>query len=105
MFALTSTHLRHSITVIPTLPTMLQDIAIESYADALRVVFVCQAALAVLMLISCLPIQENPLPYAATPVSAGLPLTSCRDTQPQSQEQSSEASGSDDGDVSAELEA
>jgi hypothetical protein len=60
---LTPPCLRHSITVIPTLPAPLREAAVQSYADALRVVFVCQAALAVLMLIACIPIQESPLPY------------------------------------------
>ena len=34
-----------------------------SYADALRVVFICQAAINFVCFLCCLPIQENPLPY------------------------------------------
>ena len=34
-----------------------------SYADALRVVFICQAAINFICFLCCLPIQENPLPY------------------------------------------
>ncbi|KAI0269230.1 vacuolar amino acid permease [Gloeopeniophorella convolvens] len=36
--------------------------ATDSYADALRVVFICQAALNFLAFLSCMAIQENPLP-------------------------------------------
>ena len=34
----------------------------DSYADALHVVFVCQAAINFICFLCCLPIQENPLP-------------------------------------------
>ncbi|KAJ7179827.1 vacuolar amino acid permease [Mycena crocata] len=36
--------------------------AVDSYADALRVVFIFQAAMAFLAFLCCVPIQENPLP-------------------------------------------
>ncbi|KAJ7095220.1 major facilitator superfamily domain-containing protein [Mycena belliarum] len=36
--------------------------AVDSYADALRVVFIFQAAMAFLAFLCCLPIEENPLP-------------------------------------------
>ena len=45
----------------------------DSYADALRVVFVCQAAVNFFCFLCCLPIQENPLPCVLPPLLA-LPL-------------------------------
>lgn len=35
----------------------------ESYANALRVVFISQAAINILVFIACIPIEEHPLPY------------------------------------------
>ncbi|KAH9951778.1 vacuolar amino acid permease [Amylocystis lapponica] len=60
----------HSTTIIPTLAPALRQAAVDSYADALRIVFICQAAANFLCLVCCLPIQENPLPYVSL-----LPLT------------------------------
>lgn len=54
--------IRHSTTIIPELPLNLQRAAVNSYADALRVVFICQAALNVICFLCCIPIQENTLP-------------------------------------------
>lgn len=54
--------IRHSTTLIPELPENLRQAAVDSYADALRAVFICQAAVNFLAFLSCLPIQENPLP-------------------------------------------
>ncbi|KAJ7068112.1 MFS general substrate transporter [Mycena amicta] len=54
--------IRHSAASIPNLPPQWRQIAVDSYADALRVVFIFQAALALLCLVACLPIQDNPLP-------------------------------------------
>lgn len=54
--------IRHSTNVIPELSPELQRAAVQSYADALRVVFICQAVCNCLCLLCCLPIQENPLP-------------------------------------------
>ncbi|KAJ3485362.1 hypothetical protein NLI96_g5024 [Meripilus lineatus] len=54
--------IRHSISVIPNLNDTLKKAAVDSYADALRVVFICQAAINVICFLCCLPIQENPLP-------------------------------------------
>ncbi|KAF8803697.1 vacuolar amino acid permease [Phlegmacium glaucopus] len=51
----------HSAQIIPTLEPHLQKAAVDAYADALRVVFICQAAINVLGFIACLPIQESPL--------------------------------------------
>ncbi|KAF7313663.1 hypothetical protein HMN09_00522900 [Mycena chlorophos] len=53
---------RHSAASISTLPAKWRAIAVESYGDALRAVFILQAALSLLCLLSSLPIQENPLP-------------------------------------------
>lgn len=54
--------IRHSTDVVKSLDPVLRKLAIESYADALRVVFICQLVLNVLALLSCTAIQENPLP-------------------------------------------
>ncbi|KAL0949623.1 hypothetical protein HGRIS_009668 [Hohenbuehelia grisea] len=54
--------IRHSTTIIPALPEWQKQAAIDSYADALRVVFICQAAINVVGFIACVPIQENVLP-------------------------------------------
>ncbi|KAH9062096.1 MFS general substrate transporter [Lactarius vividus] len=52
----------HSTDAVKSLDPVLRKLAIESYADALRVVFICQLVLNVLALLSCTAIQENPLP-------------------------------------------
>jgi len=54
--------IRHSTTIIPNLNPVLKQAAMDSYADALRVVFICQTAINVIGLLTSLPIQENPLP-------------------------------------------
>jgi len=54
--------IRHSTTIIPSLPEWQKQAAVDSYADALRVVFICQAAINVLGFVACIPIQENVLP-------------------------------------------
>jgi len=54
--------IRHSTTIIPTLDPPFKQAAVDSYADALRVVFICQAAINVVGLLACIPIQENSLP-------------------------------------------
>lgn len=54
---------RRSAKIIPSLEPHIRNAAIESYADALRVVFICQAAIGLLGFLACLPIQENPLSY------------------------------------------
>ncbi|KAF8165158.1 vacuolar amino acid permease [Crassisporium funariophilum] len=53
--------IRHSAQIIPTLDPHLRKAAVDSYADALRVVFICQAAITFLGFLACLPIQESPL--------------------------------------------
>ncbi|KAJ6516054.1 major facilitator superfamily domain-containing protein, partial [Mycena sanguinolenta] len=53
---------RHSAESIRDLDPRWKTAAIDSYADALRAVFIFQAAMAFLAFLSCLPIQENPLP-------------------------------------------
>ncbi|KDQ64740.1 hypothetical protein JAAARDRAFT_202035 [Jaapia argillacea MUCL 33604] len=55
-------NIRHSTNIIPTLDPPLKQAAVDSYADALRVVFICQLAMNVITFTSCIPIQENPLP-------------------------------------------
>lgn len=54
--------IRHSISSIPDLAPSLQKAAIESYATALRVVFISQIAINVLVFIACIPIEEHSLP-------------------------------------------
>ncbi|KAI0049566.1 vacuolar amino acid permease [Auriscalpium vulgare] len=54
--------IRHSTDVIPSLDPETRATAISAYADALRVVFICQIAVNFLTFLCCLPIQENPLP-------------------------------------------
>lgn len=57
--------IRHSTAIIPTLEPRFFDAAVHSYADALRVVFICQAAWNFMAFLACLPIQENHLPGTA----------------------------------------
>ncbi|KAJ3504989.1 hypothetical protein NLJ89_g7655 [Agrocybe chaxingu] len=54
--------IQHSTQIIPTLEPYLRKAAVDSYADALRVVFIFQAALGFLGFLACLPIQESVLP-------------------------------------------
>ncbi|KAF4620026.1 hypothetical protein D9613_005492 [Agrocybe pediades] len=54
--------IRHAAEIIPTLEPTLRKAAVDSYADALRVVFIFQAALSTLGFLACLPIQESVLP-------------------------------------------
>ena len=49
----------HTAQIIPTLEPHLRKAAVDAYADALRVVFICQAAINVLGFLACLPIQEG----------------------------------------------
>ncbi|KAF8914097.1 vacuolar amino acid permease [Gymnopilus junonius] len=53
---------KHTAQIIPTLEPHLRNAAVDSYADALRVVFICQAVVSFLGFLACLPIQESPLP-------------------------------------------
>jgi len=54
--------IRHTAQIIPTLEPHVRKAAVDAYGDALRVVFICQAAINVLGFVACLPIQESPLP-------------------------------------------
>ena len=54
--------IKHSTAIIPELPTPLREAAVNSYADGLRVVFICQVVWAVLAFMCCLRIEERPLP-------------------------------------------
>ncbi|KAG2369982.1 vacuolar amino acid permease [Suillus spraguei] len=54
--------IRHSINSIPDLAPAHRIAAVESYADALRVVFVSHIAINILVFIACVPIEEHPLP-------------------------------------------
>ncbi|KAE9410275.1 vacuolar amino acid permease [Gymnopus androsaceus JB14] len=53
---------RHSTSIISTLDPLTKAAAVSSYADALRVVFICQAAWNFLAFLWCIPIQEHELP-------------------------------------------
>lgn len=51
-------NIRHSLTYHQSLDQPLQNIAIESRASAIRVVFVCQAALCVLLLFTTMTLRD-----------------------------------------------
>lgn len=53
--------IRHSTNLIAELPDGPRQAAVDSYADALKVVFICQAVANFFAFLSCLAIQENPL--------------------------------------------
>jgi len=53
--------IRRTTEVIPHLDPVLQKAAVDSYADAIRVVFICHVGINILCFLACLPIQENPL--------------------------------------------
>jgi hypothetical protein len=59
----------HSTDVIHTLNPQLQQAAVDSYADALRVIFIFQAACNILSFLACLPIQEHDLPSVRSTLS------------------------------------
>jgi len=54
--------IRHSTDIIHTLNPQLKRAAIDSYADALRVIFIFQASCNILSFLTSLPIQEHTLP-------------------------------------------
>ncbi|KAF8512610.1 MFS general substrate transporter [Hysterangium stoloniferum] len=54
--------IRHETDYITQLPSPLREAAVRSYASAIKAAFICQTVAAVLLFISCLPIQENSLP-------------------------------------------
>ena len=47
--------------MIPDLDPLIRQAAVDSYADALRVVFICQSAISVLAFMCSIPIQANEL--------------------------------------------
>lgn len=59
--------IQHSTSIITTLPAPLKQAAISSYADALRVVFICQVTWNFLAFLCCIPIQESILPGTPQP--------------------------------------
>jgi len=54
-------NIRHSTDVIHTLSPHQKQAAVDSYADALRAIFIFQSVCNVICLLTCLPIQEHPL--------------------------------------------
>ena len=54
--------IRHETDLIIALDPPLRQAAVAAYESALRAVFICQAGVALLTLLACLPIEENPLP-------------------------------------------
>lgn len=54
--------IRHSTAIIPTLEPHLRDVAVQAYQRALTTVFTCQGVVSVILLLCCIPIEENPLP-------------------------------------------
>jgi hypothetical protein len=53
---------RRSVTIIPFLDPPTRQVVVESYAAGLKAVFIFQAAVSFLALLTSLPIEENPLP-------------------------------------------
>ncbi|KAG1874610.1 vacuolar amino acid permease [Suillus subalutaceus] len=70
---------RHSISSIPDLAPAYRTAAVESYADALHVVFICHIAINILVFIACIPIEEHPLPYVIVTSDHALPMLTCAD--------------------------
>ncbi|TEB35507.1 vacuolar amino acid permease [Coprinellus micaceus] len=60
-WGLTKTTCRHTTLIIPSLDPPIRQAAIDSYADALRVVFICQTLISILSFICCIPIEERPM--------------------------------------------
>lgn len=60
-WALTKRTCRHTTLIIPSLDPPIRQAAIDSYADALRVVFICQTLISILSFICCIPIEERPM--------------------------------------------
>jgi len=54
--------IRRTTEIIPQLEPDLRRAAVDSYGDALRVVFIIHIAINILSFLACIPIQENPLP-------------------------------------------
>ncbi|KIM27605.1 hypothetical protein M408DRAFT_330032 [Serendipita vermifera MAFF 305830] len=54
--------IRHDAGLVRSLGGAQREAAVSSFAQALKVVFICQASLAVLSVICALPIEERPLP-------------------------------------------
>ncbi|KIM27604.1 hypothetical protein M408DRAFT_167506 [Serendipita vermifera MAFF 305830] len=54
--------IRHDAGLVRLLEGAQREAAISSFAQALKVVFICQASLAVLTVVCALPIEERPLP-------------------------------------------
>lgn len=69
---------RHSTSSIPDLAPAYRKAAVESYADALHVVFICHIAINILVFIACIPIEEHPLPYMIV-TSDRVPILNCAD--------------------------
>ena len=53
----------HSTSIIRTLKQPALEAAVDSYADALMAVFICQAAVNVICLLSCVLIQGDAMLY------------------------------------------
>jgi hypothetical protein len=62
----------HSTAIIPTLESPALEAAVDSYADALKAVFICQAAVNIICLLSCVPIQESARLYVLLVISANI---------------------------------
>ncbi|KJA30117.1 hypothetical protein HYPSUDRAFT_125912, partial [Hypholoma sublateritium FD-334 SS-4] len=89
----------HTAQIIPQLEPHHRKAAVDSYADALRVVFICQAAFNFLGFLACLPIQESHLPYVVFPDVALPQLIGARGTPAEEEQQRyrSQENGSTDG--------
>lgn len=54
--------IRHNASMVRFLHGTEKEAAVQSFAQALRVVFICQAIAAFMALLCSLPIEERPLP-------------------------------------------
>jgi hypothetical protein len=79
VYILTDAVFRHSISSIPGLAPAYRKAAVESYADALHVVFICHIAINILVFIACVPIEEHPLPYVIVTSDRALSMLTCAD--------------------------
>lgn len=79
VLTLTDAVFRHSISSIPELTPAHRKAAVESYADALHVVFICHIAINILVFIACIPIEEHPLPYVIVTSDHALMMLTCVD--------------------------
>lgn len=74
--------IRHTASIIPSLEPHIRQAAVDSYADALRAVFLCQTAVSFLAFLCSLPIRAPSFPQATDtpPASPSSPSTACSES-------------------------